>query len=237
MLHPSDEDLSLGTPRAGFDPMFEQQIEVGIGGILHAAVGVMHQAWRGLAQVDGLAQSGDCQPRIELLVQRPAQHPAAEIVGAIYRGSRWPYRQPIDAWSVMLEGERGTMANVTIWVGVLLEVLGIWMYVKTGSAHPTALIPTWFGIVLSITGVLAKSEDPKRRMLWMHIAVTVGLLGFLFPGGRGGMEVMEAHCKGVPLAHPEAVYEQFAMALICLVFVGLCVGSFITTRRVRLVMD
>jgi len=63
--------------------------------------------------------------------------------------------------------------------------------------------------------------------------VTVGLLGFLFPGGRGGIEVMMAHCKGVPLAHPEAVYEQFAMAGICLVFVGLCVRSFIVTRLAR----
>jgi hypothetical protein len=125
------------------------------------------------------------------------------------------------------------MANITIWVGVLLDVLGIWIFVTTGSAHPTALIPTWFGIVLSIMGVLAKSEDPKRRMLWMHIAVTVGLLGFLFPGGRGAMEVMAAHSKGLPLAHPEAVYEQFAMAGICLVFVGLCVRSFITARRER----
>ena len=129
------------------------------------------------------------------------------------------------------------MAKITVLFALMLVALGLLGYVGTGSTHPTALIPTWFGIVLSITGVLAKSEDPKRRMLWMHIAVTVGLLGFLFPGGRGGMEVMEAHCKGVPLAHPEAVYEQFAMALICLVFVGLCVGSFITTRRVRLVMD
>jgi hypothetical protein len=45
------------------------------------------------------------------------------------------------------------------------------------------------------------------------------------------LETVKAH--GGPLAHPEAVEAQAAMAVICLVFTLLCVRSFIAARRVR----
>jgi fucose 4-O-acetylase-like acetyltransferase len=123
------------------------------------------------------------------------------------------------------------MAKMTIGFGVALILLGVWGFVATGSTHPTALIPTWFGLVLAIAGALANTEDSKRRMLWMHIAVTVGLLGFLGSASRVIAEYVKAH--GAPLAHPVAVEDQAAMAVICLVFVGLCVRSFIAARRGR----
>ena len=125
------------------------------------------------------------------------------------------------------------MAKLTIVFGVLLAALGVVGYVLTGSAHPTALIPCWFGLVLILCGALASGDNPKKRMLWMHIAVTVGLLGFVFPAVRGGMELIKAHSSGVELAHPAAVHEQLLMAAICLVFVLLCVRSFIAARRSR----
>ncbi len=78
------------------------------------------------------------------------------------------------------------MARFTRVFGTVLVVLGAVYFVMTGSAHPTALIPAYFGVVLFVCGLLANTEDAKRRMLWMHIAVTVGLLGFLFPAIRGG---------------------------------------------------
>jgi thiol:disulfide interchange protein len=121
------------------------------------------------------------------------------------------------------------MAKLTIGFGVVLIVLGIWGFVTTGSAHPTALIPTWFGLVLAIAGALAITENAKRRMMWMHVAVTVGLLGFIGALVRVIVEYAGAH--GEPLAHPVAVEDQAAMAAICLVFVGLCVRSFIAARR------
>jgi hypothetical protein len=65
----------------------------------------------------------------------------------------------------------------------------------------------------------------------MHVAVTVGLLGFLGAGAMAIIETVKAH--GGPLAHPVAVESQAAMAVICLVFVGLCVRSFIAARRDR----
>jgi heme/copper-type cytochrome/quinol oxidase subunit 3 len=79
--------------------------------------------------------------------------------------------------------------------------------------------------------MLANTPDAARRMLWMHIAVTVGLFGFLFPGFMAIKEWVSAH--GGPLAHPAAAEEQAVMAVICLIFTALCVRSFIAARRSR----
>ena len=121
------------------------------------------------------------------------------------------------------------MAKLTIGFGVVLILLGAWGFISTGSEHPTALIPAYFGLALAISGMLASGDDAKKRMLWMHIAVTAGLLGFLGSGAMAIVETVKAH--GGPLAHPAAVESQVAMAVICLVFVGLCVRSFIAARR------
>ena len=121
------------------------------------------------------------------------------------------------------------MAKLTIGFGVVLILLGAWGFISTGNLHPTALIPTYFGLVMGWSGILANTEDAKKRMLWMHIAVTVGLLGFIGAAVMVVVENVKAH--GGPLAHPAAVESQAAMAFVCLVFVGLCVRSFIAARR------
>lgn len=125
------------------------------------------------------------------------------------------------------------MAKLTIAFGVALAVIGVGFFVATGSTHPTALIALWFGLGLVLCGALAITENASRRMLWMHIAVTLGLLGFLFPGFMAIKEWIGAH--GGPLAHPAAVEEQAVMSVICLVFTLLCVRSFIAARRSRAV--
>jgi len=123
------------------------------------------------------------------------------------------------------------MAKATIGFGVLLIVLGAIGFVATGWAHPTAMIPTWFGLALVLLGAQARTEDAKRRMLWMHIAVTVGLVGFVFPGTMAVIAYVKAH--GGALARPAATEEQAAMAAVCLVFVAICIRSFIAARRGR----
>ena len=125
------------------------------------------------------------------------------------------------------------MARITIVFGVLLALLGVGFYFATVPHAPTSLIPLYFGIILVLLGALANTEDAKRRMLFMHIAVTVGLLGFLFPFIRavpGAIKMLQ----GVAVAHPLAIEEQMLMALLCLIFVGLCVRSFIAARRARI---
>lgn len=123
------------------------------------------------------------------------------------------------------------MARLTRVTGIVLIVLGIVYFVMTGSAHKTSLIPTWFGLALFVCGLLANTEDAKKRMLWMHIAVTVGLLGFLFPAFRGGMAL--AHSATLTVVQRTAAQEEMAMAAVCAVFTALCVRSFIAARRGR----
>jgi ABC-type Na+ efflux pump permease subunit len=123
------------------------------------------------------------------------------------------------------------MAKVTITFGVTLVVLGAISFFGTGSTHPTALIPAYFGIGLMLCGFLANSPSDKRRMIIMHLAVTIGLLGFL---GSAIMAILEsARAHGGPLAHPAAVESQTCMAVICLIYVGVCIRSFIAARRSR----
>lgn len=124
------------------------------------------------------------------------------------------------------------MARLTIVVGVILIILGVAVFVATGSHAHTALIPVYFGILLGILGILARTENSKRRMLFMHIAVTVGVIGFIFPGWRGvGDLITQMH--GQIVLRPAAMKEELAMAGICLVYVLLCVRSFISARRDR----
>jgi hypothetical protein len=123
------------------------------------------------------------------------------------------------------------LAKLTIGFGVLLGLIGVGYFVATGNTHPTALIPLWFGLVLIICGALSLTENARRRMLWMHIAVTIALLGFIFPGFMAIKEWLAAGSG--PLAHPAAAQEQAVMSIVCLILTALCVRSFIAARRSR----
>ena len=95
------------------------------------------------------------------------------------------------------------------------------------SHSPTALIPAGFGVVLAALGFLAR--DAGGRKLVMHIAVTVGLLGFL--GSVTGIVKVARMLAGQPVERPVAAIAQAIMAALTGVFVGLCVKSFIDARR------
>ncbi len=121
------------------------------------------------------------------------------------------------------------MAKLTIIFGVLLIATGITGFVYSGSHAPTALIPSLIGLILATAGTLAIA--PARRMLWMHIAVTVGLLGFLGTA-KSAVDVYRlAH--GVDLPRPIAIEEKAFTCLLCMLFVAFCVRSFIEARRTR----
>lgn len=122
------------------------------------------------------------------------------------------------------------MAKLTLVLAVLLVILGLVSYIGTGSQHPTALIPVWFGLALGVGGFLAISPDEKRRKLFMHINVTIGLLGFLGSAAKAIQGYTHAHSSGIA---PDviALESQAAMALLTLVYVLLCVRSFVAARR------
>ena len=123
------------------------------------------------------------------------------------------------------------MAKITIVFGLLLILLGIFGFVGTGSHAPTALIPAYFGVGLILFGILANTPDAKRRMLFMHIAVTIGLVGFLVTV-KNIYDFVRLE-QGRQYMHPLAVQAKAAMSVMLLFYVLLCVRSFINARRVR----
>jgi hypothetical protein len=124
------------------------------------------------------------------------------------------------------------LAKVTLVFAVLMIALGLVGYLGTGSQHPTALIPAWFGVALGFFGLLAISPSESRRKLFMHINVTIGLLAFL----GGAVEAVRGylHATGAGLEPDQiALASKLTMAGLMLVYVILCVRSFIAARRAR----
>jgi hypothetical protein len=122
------------------------------------------------------------------------------------------------------------MAKVTMVFAALLIALGLVGYLGTGSAHPTALIPTWIGLALGVFGWLAVSPNEGRRKLFMHFNVTIGLLGFL--GGAAEAVRGYVHATSAGLEPDRiALASKATLAGLMLIYVILCVRSFIAARR------
>ncbi len=128
------------------------------------------------------------------------------------------------------------MPSTAITFGILLILVGLGGFGYAASTLPpdtpvtkvlTALIPAVLGLILAILGFLAKSKENLRKHL-MHAAVIVGLLGFL--ATVSSVLKLPSLFNGTA-ERPVAVVSQFLTAIICLVFVILCVKSFIDARR------
>ena len=126
------------------------------------------------------------------------------------------------------------MAWNTILCGALLMMLGVTGYFngtpnpETGELPKTALIPAYIGGVLVLCGLLAFSDKIRKHV--MHLAAVVGVFGFL----GGFMPLIRQAAKGNdfdPTA--PAARNGLLMSLVCAVFVGLCVKSFIDARKAR----
>lgn len=118
------------------------------------------------------------------------------------------------------------MAKVTLIFAVLLVALGLAGFFGTGSAHPTALIPAWVGLAMAIGGLLAISPSERRRKLFMHINVTIGLVGFL-----GSFAEIVRSLASSNQVNQTALAAKCTMAGLLLIYVILCVRSFIAARR------
>jgi hypothetical protein len=119
------------------------------------------------------------------------------------------------------------MAKMTIGFGVLLVAISLGFWAAMGRTDMAALHPAGVGVLLLLCGALANTENAKQRMIWMHLAVTLGLIGFLITGIRAVLQVVHGTAVGL------AFDERAVVALVCLAFVGLCVRSFIAARRAR----
>jgi hypothetical protein len=122
------------------------------------------------------------------------------------------------------------LAKLTLVLAILLVALGLAGYLGTGSLHPTALIPAWIGLALGVFGFLAISPNEGRRKLFMHINVTIALLGFL----GSTVEAIRgyAHARSLGVEPDQiALASKVTLAGLLLIYVILCVRSFIAARR------
>ncbi|MGD0546507.1 MAG: CD20-like domain-containing protein [Terracidiphilus sp.] len=117
------------------------------------------------------------------------------------------------------------MAKVTLVFAVLCIALGLIGFFGTGHTHYTALIPAWIGLAMGLSGALAISPDERRRKLFMHVSVTIGLLGFL----GTFVELIRSCASGKPL-DPAATGAKLALLWLLFIYVGLCVRSFLFAR-------
>lgn len=122
------------------------------------------------------------------------------------------------------------MVKVTLVFAVLLIALGLAGFLGTGSVHNTALIPAWIGLALGFCGLFAISPIEARRKLFMHINVTIALLGFI----GSTVEAIRGyvHAKSAGLEPDQiALASKVTLAVLLLIYVILCVRSFIAVRR------
>jgi hypothetical protein len=119
-----------------------------------------------------------------------------------------------------------TMLFGTLLLGISLVILAITQ--KIGS--PSIFIPALVGVPLLILGFLAEKQPGNRKLL-MHIAVTVGLLGALASIMPIILQISKL-AKGESL-DPLRAGSVFAMAILCGLYVTLCVQSFIKARKNR----
>ena len=123
------------------------------------------------------------------------------------------------------------MPKTAIIAGMLLTLLGLITYffaIPLGAekASVTALIPTFVGVPLMLLGYFCVVK-PNLRMHLMHVAVLLGLLGFLASAGRLVSVMIKSPNFGIGTA------SLAAMAIITGVFVVMCIKSFIAARRAR----
>ncbi len=124
------------------------------------------------------------------------------------------------------------MAPLSVLFGVLLTAVGLIGYlapttfgeVGEKGTSPTALIPVGFGAVLILCGLIVMAKAGLRKHV-MHVAALVGLLGAV-----GG--VMPLMRNNMDFGKSGTVAGALMIGL-CVVFVALCVNSFIQARKRR----
>ena len=120
------------------------------------------------------------------------------------------------------------MPLITIGYGSLLIVIGVVGYFATGQASVTALIPAFLGFFAEICGVIARNEKYLKHA--MHGAVLVGLIATL--GTLRVLPQLPSLFDG-SAERPAAILSQGLTLGLSVLFVALCVRSFIEARKAR----
>lgn len=125
------------------------------------------------------------------------------------------------------------MAVKALITAVLLIVVGVVGYsvqepdpVKGKSV--TALIPAFFGAAIGLCGLIAFKEGLRKHA--MHLAAVLALLGAL--GAPYPIIKRLRTGQSIDFSEP-AVLSAALTTLICLVFLVLCINSFVQARKAR----
>ncbi len=121
------------------------------------------------------------------------------------------------------------MPGITIATGILLIAYGVYSFSIAEVTSPTALIPAYFGLGLLICGLVALKEKLLKHA--MHAAAMIGLLGFL-GGAIMGFPKLPKLLAG-DIVDPKELNKarsQNLLAFVCLIFVLLCINSFVQAR-------
>jgi hypothetical protein len=118
------------------------------------------------------------------------------------------------------------MPLISIVFGILLDALATTTFLMSHSPSFTVWIPSIIGMPILIAGVIAMKPEMLKHA--MHGAAMFGLLGFLASAGR----LLSTAIKG-EFVWKLATVSQALMALLCGLFVALCVKSFIEARKAR----
>ena len=121
-----------------------------------------------------------------------------------------------------------TMEQITIFYGAFLIAWAVLVSLIGQSESLTSLIPALFGLPIAAMGLLT-IRMPEKTKLFMHIAVTLGLIVCL-----GGLDFLRGFgSEGGPFLTPWAGLSKLVMAVTGAGYVYLCVKSFIFARKMR----
>jgi hypothetical protein len=123
------------------------------------------------------------------------------------------------------------MSPIATSVGALLCIVGAIYFGIAPADHrsPTALIPLFIGFPIAVLGILARKE--KMRKHAMHGAAGLALLGLL--GSLRFVKSWIGMMQGVPPANPLAAQEGLILFVTCLIFLVLCIRSFVAARKAQ----
>jgi hypothetical protein len=128
------------------------------------------------------------------------------------------------------------MAKPTIIIGFLLVLVGVGGYC---AGHPdpvsqhvsyTALIPAAIGVILALLGAISLNDGARKHA--MHVAAMVGLLSIVAVAMRLPPTFTELQ-QSSPAA-PLKLASMLVTLLLCVIFLVMCIRSFIQARRNRL---
>ncbi len=122
-----------------------------------------------------------------------------------------------------MEEESNFMPNMTTAYGIALTLWGLIVTWISEAQSISSFAPALFGLPLLVSGEMAKTPEANRK-LWMHVAVTFGLLAAL-----GGTRFFMVMSDGLNYAST-SMLMLFATGSI---YTFLCVRSFIEVRKSR----